>query len=773
MPAQTILHGVYDDRLVALSILLAVCASYTALDLAGRVTVARRATRAIWLAGGATSMGLGIWSMHYIGMLAFTLPVPILYHYPTVILSLLAAIAASAVALFTVSRERVGVVGKISGSLAMGSGIAAMHYIGMAAMRLPAMMEYNWGIVALSILLAVGISFVAIFLSVRVLQQAANRARKLVSALVMGSAIPLLHYTGMWAVKFHASMAPFSAERTILISALGVGAISASSLLVMGISIGTAFLDRLLAIRIASTNAARDGEARFRLLASAIPQTLWTASPDGAIDYCNQRWFELTGLTEDQAYGWGWKQTVHPDDLPLYAQLWEKSLRDGSTFEMEYRIRNAAGGFVWHLVRSIAVRDPGGKIVKWFGASTDIEEQKQNLQVLEEQIKDRTAELADANTRLQEEMWERDAARRQLDDQNAKMVRDLTERSQRATMLAKMGELLQSCLTRDEVFAAALGFGPKIFPSSRGAVALLNPERSLAEITGTWLDCILPTQVFETSSCWALRTGHPHLVVPGDNTARCAHAAGVKNTYLCIPILAQGEALGILHFQSTDESPVLDDAELSLKTTFAAQVGLSVANIRLREALRSQSIKDPLTGLYNRRYLTEMLEREIRRAVRAEQPLGILMLDLDHFKKFNDTYGHDAGDTVLREAASFLSKSIRVEDVVCRYGGEEFVVVLPTADLSAAHTRAERIRSRLREVAVLHQGQPLGMITVSIGVAALPLNGIKPKDLLEAADAALYRAKREGRDRVVDATPLTVSEPETSPGSVSVLTSPH
>jgi diguanylate cyclase (GGDEF)-like protein len=265
-------------------------------------------------------------------------------------------------------------------------------------------------------------------------------------------------------------------------------------------------------------------------------------------------------------------------------------------------------------------------------------------------------------------------------------------------------------------------------------------------------------KVFDSSSCWALRTGHPHLVVAGDSTAPCAHAAGLKNTYLCIPILAQGEALGILHFQATDEAPALADSELSLKTTFAGQVGLSVANIRLREALRSQSIKDPLTGLYNRRYLEETLEREIRRAVRSEQALGVLMLDLDHFKKFNDTYGHDAGDTVLRETASFLSKSIRAEDIVCRFGGEEFVVILPTAELNNAHARAERIRSKLRELTVLHQGQSLGIVTVSVGVAALPEHGTSPRELLDAADAALYRAKREGRDRVVDAVPLPGSE---------------
>jgi diguanylate cyclase (GGDEF)-like protein/PAS domain S-box-containing protein len=534
------------------------------------------------------------------------------------------------------------------------------------------------------------------------------------------------------------------------------GIIAVASFSVMILAIGTAFLNRLLALRRAVAGAAKEGEARFRNLAMAIPQTVWTAAPDGAIDYLNRRWFELTGFTEEQSLGWGWKQAIHPDDLPVYEELWEKSLREESPFEMEYRIRNASLVYRWQLVRAIPVRDTVGKIVKWFGASTDIEEQKQDLQALEEQIKDRTAELAEANHRLHEEMLERDFARQRLDEQNAKMVSELTARSQRATMLAKMGELLQSCVNKDEVFAAALGFGPKIFPSRRGALLLLNSDRSAAEVAGSWHDCLLPLSVFDASSCWALRTGHPHLVVAGDTTARCAHAIGVEHTYLCIPILAQGESLGILHFQATEEVPVLADTDLSLKNTFAGQIGLSIANIRLREALRSQSIKDPLTGLYNRRYLTEMLEREIRRAVRSEQSLGILMLDLDHFKKFNDTYGHDAGDTVLRETASFLSKSIRVEDIVCRFGGEEFVIILPTANLEAAHARAERIRSKVRELTVLHHGQSLGMVTVSVGVSALPGHGTTPKELLDAADAALYRAKREGRDRVVKANVVAV-----------------
>jgi diguanylate cyclase (GGDEF)-like protein len=225
----------------------------------------------------------------------------------------------------------------------------------------------------------------------------------------------------------------------------------------------------------------------------------------------------------------------------------------------------------------------------------------------------------------------------------------------------------------------------------------------------------------------------------------------VTHSYLCIPILAQGEAVGVLHFQATDEAPQLNPAELSFKTTFAGQIGLSIANIKLREELRSQSVRDALTGLYNRRYLGEALDRELRRAVRGKQSVGILMLDLDHFKQFNDTHGHDAGDTVLREAAAFLVKNVRAEDLVCRYGGEEFVIILPTADLEGARTRAERLREKVKELSIVYQGQQLRMVTFSGGIAEFPSHGNTPQELMAAADAALYEAKALGRDRIVAA----------------------
>jgi len=542
----------------------------------------------------------------------------------------------------------------------------------------------------------------------------------------------------------------------VIVAALGAMTVFA----VIGFTLRS---NRMRAIRTGVVHAlGDDGEARFRTLAEAIPQIVWTALPDSGVDYCNRRWYEVTGLSEQQTLGFGWSTGLHPDDRPVALQNWEKVLHTGEPFEMEYRLKNAAGGFRWHLVRATPMRDSSGAIVKWFGACADIDDQMRNQQVLEEQIKQHTAELMDANNRLQLEMRERALAQQELNQQTERMVEELTKRSNRSANLAKMAELLQTCADLKDAIAVVAGMAPKVFPELRGALLLFNASREMLDVAALWGDCELAADGFGPQDCWALRTGHLHVVMAGDPTAECRHSASGEHSYCCLPLMAHGEAIGIVHFQMIEPGE-LPQPVLSMVTMFTEHVGLSVANIRLREALRSQSIRDPLTGLYNRRYLEEMLERETRRAVRAEHGLGVLMLDLDHFKKFNDTYGHDAGDTVLRETAKFLLKSVRAEDIVCRFGGEEFIVILPVADLKVTQARAERIRSRLRELQVLHQGQSLGMVTVSVGVADLPEHGTSPKALIEAADAALYRAKREGRDRVALAEPAPVTEEQPTP----------
>jgi diguanylate cyclase (GGDEF)-like protein/PAS domain S-box-containing protein len=742
------MHGSYDWRMVALSVLIAIFASYATLDLAGRVTAARKRSRMYWLAGGATSMGTGIWAMHYVGMLAFSMPMKVLYDLPTVVVSLLAAIIASAIALFTVSREHLKTWQTVLASLFLGCGIAAMHYIGMAAMRLPARAHYDPTIVGVSVALAVGISYVALILSFRVREEMHTSRRKIFSALVMGSAIPIMHYTGMWAVTFIPTDEVVDLSHAVNISTLGMVAISLSSLLVLSLAIGTSFLD--LAAQRVAVDLARQNEDYSRNLAEAIPQIVWTTRPDGYTDFFNKHWYDYTGKTHEQSEGNGWQSVLHPDDRTTTLKIWQRVVETGGSYDIQYRFLRASDQtYRWFLGRAHAMRDSNDKIVKWFGTCTDIDDQKRNQESLEEQVRQRTAALVEANEHLTEEMRSREGAQREMNLQTETLVNELTERSRKGALLAKMGELLQSGTNMAEAFSIVTGFAPKIFPGWRGAIVLLNSARNLLEVAGSWDNCQLSSIFFEPNACWALRTGHRYQVEAGDRSAPCAHAAAVSGSYVCVPVLAHGEALGIIHFQIPGGKLEVSESEISLVGTFADQIGLSIANIRLCEALRGQSIRDPLTGLFNRRYLEETFDREMHRVARAKQPLGVLIIDLDHFKKFNDKFGHDAGDIVLQEAGSFFARKVRAEDIACRYGGEEFVLVLPNADLAMTQKRGEELCVDAKKLQVIHKGKPLGPITISVGVAAFPFHGSNQRELLSAADTALYQAKGAGRDRVV------------------------
>lgn len=743
--------GSYDYRLVALSVVLAIFASYTGLDLAGRVASGKGWIRTAWLMAGALAMGLGIWAMHYVGMLAMSLQIPVFYHLKTVVVSFLPAPLASAAALFVTSRSRRNLGLELIGSVTMGGGIAATHYIGMAAMRCAAVAVYDWRIVAFSIGLAIVIADVALRIGFLAREAGSNPLRKVTSAVAMGSAIPLLHYTGMWAATFRACSNPPDLSGAVAVSSLGLVSVAGTSFIVMNSAIALSFLDRFTASQKMMFTVKQERELYFQKMAEAVPELIWTAGPDGSADFLNGRWQEYTGLSAEESEGGGWARAIHPDDLRETEENWHRSLRTGDPFDLEQRLLGSDGKYRWFLARANPIRNAAGEIVKWCGMCINIENQKMNEQILEEQVLERTMQLADVNERLQMEISEKDFARRQLDEEQEKMMKDLEQRSERATKLARMGEMLQSSVSKEEVIAVSLSFAPKIFPFSRGAIMLLNSSRNLAEINGSWSECELPSMEFDPADCWALRTGQPHLVIAGDTTVRCTHVGDLTRTHLCVPILAQGETLGLLHFQAKGDLSVLEALELTFRSSFAGQIGLSIANIRLRDALRSQSTRDPLTGLYNRRYLEETLNRELRRAARAKQNLGVMLIDLDHFKNFNDAFGHDAGDAVLREAGLCLAKGIRAEDVVCRYGGEEFVIVMPTANAEAIRARAERLRQKMRGMTVVHEGKSMGMITISVGAAVFPQHGTTAQQLIAAADGALYEAKRNGRDQVVTA----------------------
>lgn len=345
------------------------------------------------------------------------------------------------------------------------------------------------------------------------------------------------------------------------------------------------------------------------------------------------------------------------------------------------------------------------------------------------------------------------------------VFRDITERRRQEerrigdmTALNELGEMLQACQSVDEAYALVGQKARVLFAEQSGALFVVDSSQRLAEAKAFWgsESTLPPEKAFLIEECWALRRGHPHYVPDLADGLACRHVrTGVVTASLCVPLSAGAEALGVLTIVDTAPpasrlSDAIEDRR-PLASAVARQVSLALANLRLRETLHNQSIRDPLTGLFNRRYMEESLAREMFRADRSRTPVGIIMLDVDHFKVFNDTYGHEAGDTVLRALGTLLRNGVRASDIPCRLGGEEMALILPESSLAGARERAEAILRATRSLTLDYRGVMLGGITVSLGVAAYPIHGARIEDVLHVADGALYRAKREGRNKVVTA----------------------
>lgn len=348
-------------------------------------------------------------------------------------------------------------------------------------------------------------------------------------------------------------------------------------------------------------------------------------------------------------------------------------------------------------------------------------------------------------------------------------VEELEERNREIALLSSLDELLQACRTSEEAYRLIAQYAGKLFRSSSGAIYSFNASRNLLEYSGGWgtqdpSDDNPAGRAFGPEDCWALRRGQMHIVEATSSGMTCAHIdLQQTESHACIPLIAHGEARGVLSLEigKGETTPaqrlILTESARRLAVSMAGHVALALENLKSRETLRIQSIRDPLTGTFNRRYMEETLEREVHRANRSDYAFGVIMLDLDYFKLFNDTHGHNAGDVLLREVGALLNRNIRAEDVVCRYGGEEFTVILPEISLDICLSRAEQLREQATQLNVFHNGQTLGGVTMSLGVALFPMHGSTGQAVLEAADAALYRAKREGRNRVVVASPPAIS----------------
>jgi diguanylate cyclase (GGDEF)-like protein/PAS domain S-box-containing protein len=339
---------------------------------------------------------------------------------------------------------------------------------------------------------------------------------------------------------------------------------------------------------------------------------------------------------------------------------------------------------------------------------------------------------------------------RAANDKLLALVAELQRRDEEMKSLNRLNDLLQSCTTQAEAHQVIALMANELFAGQSGCLAIFQSRDQRLETVARWGDEVTVESSFSLEDCWAMRRGQLYEVIDPQVGLLCHHFVHQPQTgYLCVPLMVQGETTGLLCLIGAARKGERPISQQQLAVTVGEAIKLCLSNLKLREKLREEAIHDPLTGLFNRRYLEETLSRELHRAQRGNSPLCVAMLDLDHLKHFNDSFGHGAGDSLLRELGQVLREKLRKSDIACRYGGDEFVLVLPDSSVADTQQRVEQIRVLVKELQIRHGEQLVGMMTVSAGVAQAGEHGSSARELLRAADEALYAAKQAGRDRVL------------------------
>jgi diguanylate cyclase (GGDEF)-like protein/PAS domain S-box-containing protein len=519
--------------------------------------------------------------------------------------------------------------------------------------------------------------------------------------------------------------------------------VSIPSLLVTGLM--TVILIAALAIWLKNLEGAqRDVRARelhYRTIFEESLEGIWQTTPSGHWISANTAMARMLGYdSPEEMLGANVDLNrefyVDPSRRTEFKRIMEHQdlLQD---FESEVIAKD--GRRMWIAESARAVRDASGAPLYFEGRTMDITARKQAEDALHKE-------------------YERQAV----------WVRELELRTREIGLLSDMTSMLQSCSRLDEAYAIVAEHTRWLFPGQAGALYVVGDARIYSERVAVWGTPAPPEAYIEPEDCWALRRGRPYRAVGPHRTEVseahpalfCRHVqAPLPEAALCVPLMAQGATLGLLHLRllplenngggaGGGQKEPYPEGQMQLAQAVAGGLAVAIANIRLQQTLHEQSIRDPLTGLFNRRHLYDALNRAVKRAEGQTEPLAILMVDIDHFKSFNDTHGHEAGDAMLHELGRFLTTEIRDGDIACRYGGEEFALILPGATIQASRERAESLRRGAREITVLYHREQLGPVSLSIGLAHMPSHASTPQELLRAADAALYRAKAKGRDQV-------------------------
>lgn len=473
-----------------------------------------------------------------------------------------------------------------------------------------------------------------------------------------------------------------------------------------------------------AVEAVTKAHERVDQLMASVPDALWSGEviPPGTLKptYVSPVFEKITGYPVRQFIEKPQQfiEIIHPEDRPLVERE-IKRLYSGqiSSVELEYRIVRSDGAIRCVRDRE-SVRLVPPERLRVDAVLMDVTEQKRVERALKKANRDLSL-----------------------------TVKELQTRHREVLLLNEMGDMLQSCVATEDAYAVIARFTAQLFPTYSGALFLFNGQGQ-AEPAVTWGEQPPARAAIQPQDCWGLRRNRLHVFTDADAHLRCQHVV-LPNppAYLCAPLLAQGETLGLLHLVGSRQQPV-EQRTSQLAETLARQVALAVSNMRLRERLRRQAIQDSLTNLYNRRYMEETLAKMVAGPERVEC-LGIILLDIDHFKACNDSLGHEAGDTLLVAFGNYLKNAFSKAGIACRYGGDEFVVILPNQSLSSTLREAEKLRSGFRQLRVYHEGELLKFNTLSLGVAAFPNHGETLPELMRRADAALYEAKSAGGDQVV------------------------
>lgn len=491
--------------------------------------------------------------------------------------------------------------------------------------------------------------------------------------------------------------------------------------------------------RIKAEEKIKKSENKFSTIFETSPDAISISEVEsGKILEVNPGYSKISGWDHEEIIG---KTSL---ELNIWVDKGERdsfiesinSLKEIDGLEMQFRRKD--GDLVSGLISGRIVQlNEKPHLLAYFHDTSDRKKSEDDLKEINKQFEQLTQELDERVTERTLEL--------------SLTVDRLKKREEDFSLLSRMQDLLLSCQKRDEIFEILKNTVIKLFPKANGGLALYQENEQIFTSVLKFGDDNQLCEEFPLDACWGLRQGRMHEMRSPEQDPCCSHFVDtdrVQTHYICLPLMVQGRTFGMLWLDSNNVERGFSTTDRQFIISIADTIKLALSNLDLRTALHNQAVRDPLTSLYNRRYLQECLDKMQARSSRTKEAYSIALIDIDHFKQLNDSKGHDAGDAVLVALSEILQAIMVDEDVPFRYGGEEFVILLPNVHPEDAVARLDKLRNTWRSNRVIFNGQDLGQVTMSVGVAGSPIHGNTPAFLISAADKALYYAKENGRDQV-------------------------